>query len=39
MTEIGDELYAEIPSEWKGLRACLRCSLIKTYTQVNKIIK
>lgn len=29
-----EELYAEIPNDWKALRACLRCSLIKSYTQV-----
>ena len=27
-------LTAEIPDNFKGLRACLRCALIKTYTQV-----
>ena len=26
---------AEIPDELKGLRSCLRCSLIKTFRQVN----
>lgn len=26
-------LAAEIPEEMKGLRACLRCALIKTYAQ------
>ena len=25
---------ADIPDEFKGLRACLRCGLIKTFTQV-----
>jgi len=25
---------AGIPDDFKGLRACLRCALIKTYTQV-----
>ena len=31
-----DEEYitADIPDEFKGLRACLRCSLIKTFEQV-----
>jgi hypothetical protein len=29
-----EERYAEIPSDWKALRACLRCSLVKSYTQV-----
>lgn len=28
-------LTAGIPDEFKGLRACLRCALIKTYTQVS----
>jgi hypothetical protein len=31
-----EELYAEIPTDWKALRACLRCSLIKSYTQVDQ---
>jgi hypothetical protein len=31
-----EELYAEIPTDWKALRACLRCSLIKSYTQVTR---
>lgn len=26
---------AEIPDELKGLRACLRCSLLKTFRQVS----
>jgi len=26
-------LAAEIPEEMKGMRACLRCALIKTYSQ------
>eukprot|EP01032_Pedospumella_encystans_P008294 gene8294-9866_t len=32
-----DEEYitADIPDEFKGLRACLRCSLIKTFEQFN----
>lgn len=25
--------YAEIPNDTKGLRACLRCSLVKTFAQ------
>ena len=28
--------YAEIPDSDKGLRACLRCSLLKTYTQFHE---
>lgn len=32
---IGDEyLTAGIPDELKGLRSCLRCSLVKTHLQV-----
>ena len=27
---------AEIPNELKGLRACLRCSLLKTFTQFDE---
>ena len=30
----GDEfLHAEVPTEFKALRACMRCALIKTLTQ------
>ena len=28
------DLYADIPIDFKGLRCCLRCSLIKSYEQV-----
>ncbi len=33
-----DYVTADIPDEFKGLRACLRCSLIKTFEQVCSII-
>ncbi len=29
--------HADIPDEFKGLRCCLRCSLLKTYDQVTLI--
>lgn len=29
-------ITADIPDEFKALRACLRCSLVKTFEQVKK---
>jgi transcription elongation factor SPT4 len=28
-----EDTFAEIPNDAKGLRACLRCSLVKTFSQ------
>ena len=28
-----EDTFAEIPNDSKGLRACLRCSLVKTFSQ------
>lgn len=30
------DFYADIPVDFKGLRCCLRCSLLKSYEQVSK---
>jgi hypothetical protein len=30
------DYYADIPVDFKGLRCCLRCSLIKSYVQVSE---
>jgi hypothetical protein len=34
--EAQDGVHADIPDEFKELRACLRCTLIKTFTQVDQ---
>ena len=34
--EAQDGVHADIPDEFKELRACLRCTLIKTFTQVGR---
>ena len=32
------DFYADIPVDFKGLRCCLRCSLLKSYDQVGKAL-
>ena len=38
MMDEDEYVTAEIPEEFKALRACLRCSLIKTFTQVRILL-
>lgn len=38
MMDEEEYITADIPDEFKALRACLRCSLVKTFEQVRLVI-